>query len=263
MLALLLGCGSAAVEDDCSTGVEQVWVMRSIEFARFEGDVAAGFDLDDDSGKVCGHDDWDSPWGGDGVDNNLARLIPALESTEAVAVESIVQDLINQGELLLMVEVRHLDDVQDDACIAASVMRGQGPLEVGADDLLLPGQTLDVSEVTPIESAWTADSAIHGAGFPISLPFQVFEVQIPFELESAQFRMEVDPSDYIAQGVAGGAVPIQTVLDVVNDEDVDPELQDLANTLIPAMADMDFDGDGSCEAISLAFHFEAVPVWVY
>ena len=44
---------------------------------------------------------------------------------------------------------------------------------------------------------------------------------------------------------------------------LDPALQDLANTLIPAMADMDLDGDGSCEAISLAFHFEAVPVWIY
>ena len=60
MVFLLLSCSSEPV-DDCTTGEQQLWVMRSIEFARFEDDEAAGFDLDDDDGKVCGHEDWTAP----------------------------------------------------------------------------------------------------------------------------------------------------------------------------------------------------------
>jgi hypothetical protein len=263
MVVLTLLACTGEVEDDCSSGTSQAWVMRSILFSRFEGDVAAGFDLDDSGGKVCGHDDWDSPWGTDGVDNNLAKLIPALESTEAVAVESILQGLINDGEVLLMLEVAHVDDWQQDSCIEAGVMRGGGPIEVGSDDLLLPHQTLDVSDPYTAEGAWLEDGVISARGFPMELPFQVFDVQIPFALSEAQFRMEVDPETGVATGVAGGATDLQTILDVVNTENVDPELQDLANGLLPAMADMDMDGDGECEAISLAFDFEAVPVWTY
>ena len=261
----LLGCAPEPV-DDCTSGASKAWVMRSIEFARFEGEVAGGFDLDGDTGKVCGHADWASPWGEEGVDNNLARLIPALEATEAVAVEAIVQQTINSGELLLMVGADHVDSFHDDSCVEVEVLRGVGPVEVGTDELLLPGQTLGVDPTVErfvTESSELSGGVLSARGFSLELPFQVFDVAIHFDMSLGQLRMEVDPDTLVATGYAGGGVEVEAILDVVNTENVDPEVQDLLNPLLASTADLDMDGDGVCEQISMALRFEAVPVWLY
>ena len=261
----LLGCASEPV-DDCTTGDGQVWVMRQIAFARFEDDIAPGFDLDDSTGKVCGHDDWDSPWGTDGIDNNLARLIPALESTEAVAVEAILLQTINNGELLIVMEAGAVDSYEDDACIELDVMRGMGPVEVGSDDLLLPGQTVALdpdAEVTWLQTPRIEAGVFHAAGFSMSLPFQVLNEAIRFDIRQGQLRMEVDPETRVARGFAGGGVNVAEILALVADLGVDAEVKDLLNSILPAMADLDADGDGECEEISMALEFEAVPAWLY
>ena len=61
----------------------------------------------------------------------------------------------------------------------------------------------------------------------------------------------------------GGGVNVQDILDVANTADVSQEVKDLLNPLLGVMADLDTDGDGECEQISMAFHFEAVPAWLY
>jgi hypothetical protein len=265
MVFLLLSCNSEPA-DDCRTGERKLWVMRSIEFARFEGDEAAGFDLDDDEGKVCGHEDWTAPWGAEGVDNNLARLIPALESTEAVAVEAILLQTINRGELLILVETDAVDDPFEDRCVDATLMRGLPPVEVGTDDLLLPGQTLEIDPDAPSSPTYDGhirDGVLHARGIQLSLPFQVLNEPIDFDISDGQLRMEVDEETGLAQGVAGGGVHVPSLLAMANDLGIDDEVKGLLNSVLPLMADLDADGDGECESLSIAFHFEAIPAWRY
>jgi hypothetical protein len=261
----LFGCAGEPI-DDCTTGDSQVWVMRQIAFARFEDDIAPGFDLDDSTGKVCGHDDWESPWGSEGVDNNFARLIPALESTEAVAVEAILLQTINSGELLIILQAENVDSYEDDSCLGVEVTRGEGPVEVGTDELLLPGQTLALdpaAEVVLMQTPFIEAGVLQARGFSMSLPFQVLNEAINFDIRQGQLRMEVDPETLVAHGYAGGGINVADILALVDDLGVDAEVKDLLNGILPAMADLDGDGDGECEDISMALEFEAVPTWLY
>ena len=128
MLGMLLGCkgsggDTGASLDECDPTETRVGVMTSITFAGVEEDGSAlGFDLDGHTtaagdGQGCGKPDFLDPEGNEGIDNAFARLLPAIEATEAVAVTDIVTNLIKSGELLLLVELESLDSDIDDSCV--------------------------------------------------------------------------------------------------------------------------------------------------
>ena len=115
LLAMLLGCSSDSSKEintakTCSAaeGGETITaVVNTLTYARQVDGIANGFNLDgvisdtsDETG--CFKPDLVGPDGTQGVDNAFSALIPALESTEAVALETLIQTSINSGELLLM-----------------------------------------------------------------------------------------------------------------------------------------------------------------
>src|SRR5687768_14774767 len=161
-LALVLLAGCANETKQCRTEhVEpQTWVMREIRFVRQVDGVSDGFDLDGVDGGLegCGIADFTSPDGVPGVDNAFARMIPALELTEAAAVEPLIQDAINSGQLLLLVELAGVDDTAEDECVDVGLMRGAGEALVGGDVLLVSGQTLEVD--ASVEPAWVERAVI-------------------------------------------------------------------------------------------------------
>ena len=110
----LVGCGgvsdtgmdSAAIEDQVCDEPEktQVAIITEMWFARVDEGVTNSVNLDgDESG--CGQEDYVSPTGETGVDNSFGSLIPILELTEGAAIEVYIQDLINNGEVLIMLEM--------------------------------------------------------------------------------------------------------------------------------------------------------------
>mgnify|MGYP001322758305 CR=1 FL=1 len=68
----------------------------------------------------CGRADFTSPDGVPGIDNAFARLRPALDLTEASALELIIQEAINSGGLLATVQLDGLHHPTDDACAMSS-----------------------------------------------------------------------------------------------------------------------------------------------
>ena len=137
ILPLLFSCSDnhktlPTVLETCSvTGETIVGVLSSITHARRVDGVVWGLNID--GFNVCNNrPKWllqrrlDRPNGNPGIDNAFSALIPALESTEAVALESLVQDSINNGNLLLMVEITGVDNWQNDDCVDVSIWRGQG-----------------------------------------------------------------------------------------------------------------------------------------
>src|SRR5690349_652528 len=99
MIWFILAC--APPPETCATDAEpEALVVREILLGRIEDGVSEGFDLDgvvseEDGATGCGVGDTVTPEGVPGVDNALARLIPLLELTEAVAVEGLIQNSIN------------------------------------------------------------------------------------------------------------------------------------------------------------------------
>ena len=151
-IPLVLACGekpedTAVTLQTCSeTGETIVGVISTLTHARRTDGVVWGLNIDgltsintDPNG--CYKDDLVDPYGNSGIDNAFSALIPALESTEAVALESLVQDSINNGNLLLMVEIKGIDSWENDDCVDVSIWRGQGTPLVGTDGALMTHQS--------------------------------------------------------------------------------------------------------------------------
>ena len=114
LFSFLLSCAqpeaplSDSKESVCSEAHELSYVLNHIEYARRHEGVAWGFNIDglesddqDDDG--CNKADLVDPLGNTGIDNGLSSLIPALDMTEASAVEG---SHLGQSAAVRVAEVR-------------------------------------------------------------------------------------------------------------------------------------------------------------
>ena len=133
LLLTLFGCGgvsdtgvdTAVIEDQVCDELDktQVAIITEMWFARVNEGVTNSVNLDGDE-PGCGQEDYVSPNGDAGVDNSFGSLIPILELTEGAAIEVYIQDLINNGEVLIMLEMEDLDDPYEDECVNFNLLRG-------------------------------------------------------------------------------------------------------------------------------------------
>lgn len=267
MIALLLACAAPEPEVDTCDNVEdtRVGMMSTITVARMDGQYANGFDLDGQIGddSDCGIGDFIDDEGVEGIDNAFARLMPALETTEAAALEEIVQEAINNGVFVLTYEIEGYDDGTDDECVNVGVVRATGEPMIGTHGLPLSGQTFDrYGDATWAEGTSIIDGRVEGRPLDFRFPLEILGADILLNMNQGAVRVDLN-EDGSATGMMGGAVPIDDILTVLNEENVDPEVAETVGDLMELAADMDVDGDGECRDLSLAFEFEAVNAFFY
>lgn len=265
-LLALLGCPEPEVPSalTCEVGDSSTWVIRQLTFARRVDGVVNGFDLDghhsgESDVEGCGHPDLVDPRGLEGIDNNFSALIPILESTEAVAAESLVKQSIASGELLLLITLDGVDSWIHDECVDFTLSRGAGVPLVGPDGTLLDHQTIAESEtVAAVRAVGAAhDLRIEATGLSFRLPLDVLNAELDFEVSQGTFRVQ-RRYDGVLQGVMGGVIPIRQIVEILERDDVN--LQPFI-PLVEAVADVR-DEAGECTGLSLAFEFEAIPAWL-
>ncbi|MEQ1565924.1 MAG: hypothetical protein ABMA64_09830 [Myxococcota bacterium] len=269
MFTWLVACGHpepASVDPCDDRGDRSLYVVQSLWFARGAGGVSEGFDLDGVDGPAggCAVSDWVAPDGAAGIDNAFASLLPALELTEAAAVEGLIQTAIASGELLITVELSEVDDPADDACVDLAIGRALGPPILGTDGKVLSGSTFDPDpEIDPVVATDVPlAEGVFEMPVELSLPLQIFDVSLQFELLDGRFRGVMQP-DGTLTGVFAGGVDTQAILAVTEEENVDSGLHDVVQALLDAWADLAPDGAGGCGQISMAFTFTAVPAFWY
>lgn len=276
-IVLLVACGSkdAAPKpdraDDCfSGGRTEVAVIQQLTFAREVDGTSVGFDLDQDVSTAggsggCGVADMTSPEGTPGIDNSFARLLPALELTEGAALEAIVQEAINSGGLLVMMQLDDVEDPFDDECVSMSVMGGVGVPMVGADGLILPAQTFDPdpdSPVTQVDGLVLSDGVVEGGPIDLDLPFAFLDADIVFEVEEGRMRMERHDDGRIT-GMVGGGIAIQALSDLAHNTGIGEEVENLLDAVLGVSADLAPGPTGECEQISVTLEFEAIQAFFY
>jgi hypothetical protein len=253
-------------------GDSLVLLVRRLTFSRQETTgVSEGFDLDnfnsqrgDDEG--CGVADLVDPNGVPGIDNAISTLLPIIESTEAAAVEPLIQDSIFGGALLLMAELSDLDDPANDECVDVSVFKGTGVPMIGADGEILPYQTLRVDPAS-LGNGAPANPLVDGtidAG-PIqrvAMPVQVLDLNTTLELFNTRLRAAEQP-DGTWKGQLGGGIGIQQLIDTVTLQNVDPAVFAAIGPALALVADLAPDETGACQQISVSFDVELVPAFVY
>ncbi len=255
----------------CDAGAEKIGVVTSVVFARpDENGHIAGFDLDHDATGFggtggCGVTDDVSPDGVAGIDSVFARLLPALELTEAQAVEEIMQELINSGHVLILWDMHGLDGLSSDSCATVELLRGQDAPFIGGRGFINPGQTFDVlAGFTPIDAGEVTiqDGTFQASGFDFDLPFSFLGTFVDFGMHDAVFQVTLQP-DGTFNGMLAGGISLEDVFRVASENNVDPAIVGLLQNLVVPIADLAPDESGKCTQISVTLAFNGVSAFLY
>lgn len=241
-------------------------VVTDLAFVDFASDgVADGFDLDGVEGNAgCGHLDFVSPDGRAGIDNQLAGLLPILRMTEAAALDGLVQESVNGGLTMFLVQLSGLDGglLGDDDAVEVHVFQGAGPQPfLDTAGRIEPDQTFAVHPESPQNRSVAAlvDGVLTTAPFEMALPAHILNARFTLRapVARAEFVLNADGS---ADGIIGGAVEIESLVELANS--VATSIGDLATTLLRTRADLLPDDAGRCTAMSAYFRVHMEPAYL-
>jgi hypothetical protein len=287
--ALLSACGSAGevagdpdsgsndVQADTTIGVEEepkdlLSVISVINFTReIEDGVAVGFDVDgvvseDGDDESCGHADFVSPDGTKGIDNQLALITPLFDTVGIGAVEGFVQAAVEQGGLLIMWEVKGVDDTQNDDEVLVRLRFGTGKPLLGTDGLLLSGQTFHINPDSPEREVKGSivDGQLRTEVFEAVLPIVVFEVAYELIIYEARMTADVSYDGGLVNGILGGRVTIENLLTIAERAELEAGgIYEAVTFLLDGMADMSPNEDGECQDLSAALTFTSVSGFLF
>jgi hypothetical protein len=246
-------------------------VLVSYGFVRVDpmrAGVADGFDLDGHRSVMgdpegCRHADFTSPDGVPGVDNQVARLLPVVDSMTGGAFDGLIQAAVNNGQLLVAVTLDGVDDLRDDACVTLTFQRVQGTPFVGSDMRLDTGQTFDLTRDEPITRTpgRIRGGVIEAGPFDLPLPFAALDARFIVDLRGARVRAQLRP-DGSFSGVIGAGISWQEFGDTVSRYGIGAELQRSLTGALRLFADLAPDAEGVCRQISVGMRFDARPAFV-
>lgn len=244
---------------------ERAWVLDAVAFPGVSDGVAPGFDLDgrvsgDADGAGCFHADLVDPQGVEGVDNQLAVLSTDLEGLVGDAIDGLVAGAIRDGQLLLVVRVRGVDDPLDDDAVEVTVTRAMGRPLVGTDGRLLAEQTLELHATA--DERWIGgairDGVVETEAAEIVLRVEILATRFDLVLHDARVRL--DPA--AESGLLGGGTPIADLVALIESTD-EETLKSVAPDILAYAADLRPGTDGACADLSVGLTFEPTPVFLW
>jgi len=274
LAASLLACSEApeVARPPCSSpGAHRAVVLTTFAFTRADparGDVVDGFDLDGHVSAAgdrvgCRQGDFTSPEGARGVDNQIARLLPIVDSMTGGAFDGLIQSSVNNGQLLVAVAMDGVDDPRDDDCVTLTFYRVVGVPFVGSDLRIDADQTFDVDRAHPPARvpARIRGGVIETDVFELPFPVAALDARFTLDLHGARVRARLG-ADGSLSGVVGGGIVVQTFGEKIQRFGIGAELQRIFLTTLRLMADLAPDAGGTCQQISVGLRFEARPAFV-
>ena len=269
--ALLFGCSSSE-EPDCTTGKSQAYVLTSLTFTRETSKgVAPGFDIDSKvttapEDQTCGKIDLVDPQGQKGIDNQLALFLPEIEKRVGNAVDGIIQGAINDGRLLIMMDLAGVDETQNDSCVNMDVKLADGKPMLGTDGVIEAYQTFDLrkvgQKVSVAKNGTFKKNRFFIGPFDLHIPIAIFDVSFMIHIRQARVQFTLDEEGN-AEGMLGGGVSIDEIADGVQNGAGVADIVAQIRTLGKLAADLGFDDEaGTCKLMSAALAFKARPAFV-
>lgn len=259
--------------DSCGGGDTLLYVVSSLGagIPTAAGRVP-GFDVDQrlsdaSDGETCNQPDYVSPppESRTGVDNQLGPIVASFDFQDEV--ERLFDAAIEDGSLLLLVEIGHVQSVTDDDCVTVSFLNGSFPPGIGdpiigADGQLAPGQLVDIdrdfldADGTPlyqVTNARISGGVLDTGHTSITPTYVVGGTAAPITFNQLAVRLD---GDHARDGVIGGAFEVETVAAIIG-----PQLGSLEPFVLPALrskADLERDAGGTCQSLSAGLVFSAV-----
>jgi hypothetical protein len=255
-------------EDGTEEAEPWVSVMDTLTFTSLVKDgIAPGFNVDgviseEGDPESCGHGDFISPDGEEGIDNQLAMITPLLDLVGLGAVHGLIQSSIEQGGLLLVLELEGLDDVVNDEEVGVTLRFGAGSPLLGTDGQLLSGQTYQVHSNSPdlIAPNGRVDDGMLTAGpFEVRIPIVVFDIEYEMTVRHALIRADLTYDGGMVNGMLGGTVPMSDLWEIAEVADTEAGgILDSVKLILGNMPDYAPDENGECTELSAALAFTAV-----
>lgn len=281
-LGLLAGCSAENAEntdkshdamvEPAKKAPPMLVILDTLDFTRQKPiGVAPGFNLDKRLSKegdktTCGHADLTGPDGTTGVDNQFAKLVPLLEQTQIGAISGLVQNAIEDGGLLIMMQLEGVDDFVQDDSVALRIRLGRGKPLLGTDGRVLSGQTFHLHPESP-EIAVTAkvvDGVLTGGPFKIRLPIIIFDVLYELTVHDALIRFEFDGDGGLVGGLMGGGIPLTDIMTIAYTAAMNAGgILEAIEPVINGMGDLHRGDDGTCRRISAVLEFTAVSAFLF
>ncbi len=257
----------------CSGGETLLYVVSSLGagIPTGEGRVP-GFDVDQrlsdaSDSQTCNQPDYVSPppESRTGVDNQLGPIVASFDFQDEV--ETLFDAAIEDGSLLLLVEVSHVQSTSDDDCVTVSFLNGFFPPGIGdpiigADGQLAPGQLIDIDQsfldasgnpLYQVTNARIAGGVLDTPHTSITPTYTVGGTAAPITFNQLAVRLD---GDHARDGVIGGSFEVETVAAIIG-----PQLGSLEPFVLPALrskADLARDAGGTCQSLSAGLVFSAV-----
>ncbi|MCO4770000.1 MAG: hypothetical protein KDA24_08195 [Deltaproteobacteria bacterium] len=267
-LPLLAACPSE--EPAPEAPAPDVAVVSHLGFGREEPEgQSLGFDLDgrvSDSVDIegCGIADLvHVETGLPGIDNSFAGLLPALELAGAGPLEDLIQNSVLSGELLLLMEMNADTETE---CVDLTVGRALGPVRIGGDGEVLPGQTFERNAEAPSANVPCASfdgTRLFGEGLQLRLPLNVFDEFIDITLFEGMVEGVRDESGRMTGVISGALSVLELEENVAALDGIGDQIPQLIGPLLDANADLGPTGFGSCTQLSVVLTFEAVSAFVF
>jgi hypothetical protein len=247
-----------------SAGQRLVFIISGGDLGREAPDgVAPGFDLDGTDVGVCGQDDYVSPDGERGIDNQFAPWIAFLEGLLPQPIPEARRAEILEGRELRMIEIEGVDDLADDPCVSLRMRDAEVPAGFDLADLdreapmgvIDPGLAFDYTRPAAFDDeACIRDGRLFADLQDVLIPFGVAgpEVLVERHHASATLTADEDGRPRLVNGVEGGSVESATLDEILFDALMGMSL----STVVPP--DLDLDESGACHSTSFVFTFEAV-----
>jgi hypothetical protein len=285
LVAALLAGGSAALGASASGCVSEappmctsepgqhdsVILFRGITFTREEMGVSDGFDLDgrvSDRGdaQTCRKSDFTASDGRTGIDNQISQLLPIIEEqTGGLRLDDVLQTAIDNGQLLIAIELIGVDDPMNDPCVTVRLRPVVGTPLLGTDGRVLPGQTFDLQpdgEVTTVEGATLTDGVLELGPAPVALPVQILDARFTLHVQDSRVRL-VRADDGTWQGELGGGISVDEMIMVAQGLTIPPDLMGAVMLVLRTYADLARDQDGDCQSISATLAVDGVTAFLY
>jgi hypothetical protein len=246
--------------------VEPATHMNALYRVHFYGEeegVAAGWDLDgeispEDDEASCGHGDFVSPEGVEGIDNQMAMVWALAENLIGEAVVALLQDGINEGRMLLMLELSDVDDLVNDDDVTLTLYRSIEVPIVNVAGFLMPDQTFRTDPEFPtltFEHATIVDGHVKAGPFDLAFPIQAFNANFLVGLADGYVEFDIDASGRFS-GHLGGIMDIHDVMGHMLATNAAEEAE-LIYPIVEDLADINKTEDG-CTHLSAALRFEGV-----
>jgi len=247
-------------------------VEDPIPFKPSQSKLAPGIDLDD----RIGPEDYESPDGRRGIDNQFNRILGCVEAFRkgGLSYYTVNRNLHLLSQRLIIV-ISDVDDLRNDTHVTVRTFRGLDPINYSSDDKATPGgtQRLDRQRGARVESTTTGkivDGVLLTDPVDLNFPWRPNTGANDYKLKGARLRIALSPKDggYFGQGYLGGYADIETWWAGFM-KAYGGRMQDVSNLSAPSIyrallkyADGRPGPDGRNTAISIQYEVEFVSVFL-